>query len=114
VCGVGTDVRAFRGAPAGVKEDAQAAIARIPKLLQNYPNPFNPSTRIGFQIADRGRVSLKVFDMLGREVATLIDEEKQPGEYEVRWDAGDNASGVYLYRLAAGGSQQIRRLILVK
>lgn len=114
VCGVGTDVRAFRGAPVGVKEDTQPPIAEIPKLLQNYPNPFNPTTKIGFQIADRGRVSLKVFDILGREVVTLIDEEKQPGEYEVQWDASDNASGIYLYRLAAAGFQLTRRLVLVR
>jgi hypothetical protein len=113
VCGVGTDVRAYRGATtdAGSQEDP------VPKLLsleQNYPNPFNPTTQFGFVIAEGGPVSLKVFDVLGRDVATLVNEVKLPGEYTVRWDATDLSSGVYFYRLTAAGRQLTRRMLLTR
>ncbi len=86
------------------------------KLFQNYPNPFNPTTKIGFQIANPGFVSLKIYDILGREVATLIHEEKQAGEYEVNFDAGkfNLPSGIYFYRLRAGAFLQTKKLILIK
>src|SRR5207302_260796 len=58
-------------------------------LMQNYPNPFNPTTDFGFRIADFGLVSLRVFDVLGREVATIVNENKQPGTYTISWDAGN-------------------------
>jgi len=70
-------------------------------LWQNYPNPFNPSTRIRFGSGGSGLVWLKVYDMLGREVATLLNEVKQPGEYAVEWNASGLSSGVYIYRLEA-------------
>jgi hypothetical protein len=73
-------------------------------LRQNYPNPFKPSTKIRFEIRDLGFVTLKVFDVLGREVATLINEVKQPGSYDVEWNAGGMPSGVYFYRLVASPS----------
>ncbi|MEK6571634.1 MAG: phosphodiester glycosidase family protein, partial [Bacteroidota bacterium] len=66
-------------------------------LYQNYPNPFNPSTRIRFEVAGSGYVSLKVYDVLGREITTLVNEIKQRGTYEVEWDARGLASGVYFY-----------------
>ena len=93
-------------------------------LLQNYPNPFNPTTNIGFKIADLGFVSLKVFDILGNEVATLVNEELTPGEYEVEFPAkggsasGGNAyslpSGVYFYQLEAGNYLETKKMILIK
>lgn len=83
-------------------------------LDQNYPNPFNPSTSIAFRIVDYGMVSLKVFDVLGREVATLVSEERLPGNYTVRWNASDLASGVYLARLESVGKVQFRRMLLLK
>lgn len=83
-------------------------------LEQNYPNPFNPATRIGFQLAGFGLVSLKVYDLLGREVATLVNEELQPGSHEVTWDAHGMASGVYFCRLAAGSFVQSRKLVLMR
>jgi hypothetical protein len=70
-------------------------------LLQNYPNPFNSTTAISFQLSAVGFVTLKVFDVLGREAATLVDEMRQPGLYSVQWDASLLPSGVYLYRLRA-------------
>ncbi|MBI5472834.1 MAG: T9SS type A sorting domain-containing protein, partial [Ignavibacteriae bacterium] len=86
-------------------------------LEQNYPNPFNPKTNIEFQIpGDRksGSVSLKVFDVLGREVATLVEEKKEPGTYQVSFDASRLASGVYFYKLTAGSFSQTRKMILAR
>jgi hypothetical protein len=83
-------------------------------LSQNYPNPFNPSTEIAFSLSTRAKINLTVFDMLGRIVATLIDGEKNPGRYTVKWDAGSVPSGVYFYRLAAGEVVQIRKMTLIR
>jgi len=81
-------------------------------LHQNYP--FNPSTKIVYRVKSRESVSLKVFDVLGREVATLVDEVKAPGSHEVKFDARGLASGVYLYRLKAGEFVQTRKLALLR
>jgi probable HAF family extracellular repeat protein len=83
-------------------------------LAQNYPNPFNPSTNIGFQVTAYSHIRLSIYDLLGREVATLVNEEMGPGSYETTWDAGGMASGVYIYRLSAGDLTQTRRLLLLK
>jgi hypothetical protein len=83
-------------------------------LEQNYPNPFNPSTRIKFSIAQSDFVSLKIYDILGNEVATLVNEQRAPGAYEVTFDAGNLASGVYVYTLTAGDFVQTRKLMLMK
>ncbi len=83
-------------------------------LEQNYPNPFNPTTHFKFRIAEFGFVSLKVFDMLGREVATLLNEEKNPGEYEIQFNAGSLSSGIYFYKLVAGSFAQSKKMLLLK
>jgi len=83
-------------------------------LEQNYPNPFNPSTNIGFKIAEGGFVSLKVFDILGNEVATLVNEEKSVGTYELTWNASMLSSGVYFYQLKAGEFISTKKMILLK
>jgi|WetSurMetagenome_2_1015567.scaffolds.fasta_scaffold21154_1 hypothetical protein len=84
-------------------------------LEQNYPNPFNPITVIRYQLPERTHVTLKVFDLLGREVATLLDESQEAGCRSVTFDAaGGFASGVYLYRLVAGGFVETRKLMLLK
>jgi hypothetical protein len=83
-------------------------------LFQNYPNPFNPNTRIGFDIRSSGFVSLKVFDELGREVRTLVDEHLKPGSYETMFDAHGLGSGVYFYRLEAGRFVDTKKLVLMK
>ncbi len=83
-------------------------------LMQNYPNPFNPTTNIRFKISDLGFVSLIVFDVLGRELRTLVNEVKTPGEYSVSFDASDLGSGVYFYRLRAGEFVETRKLVLMK
>lgn len=89
------------------------------RLFQNYPNPFNPLTNLGFRIADVGFVELKVYDLLGREIRTLVNKTLTPGRYEVQWDGTDNAgqpvaSGVYLYRLKAGSFVAQNKLVLVR
>jgi DNA-binding beta-propeller fold protein YncE len=83
-------------------------------LMQNYPNPFNPATVVGFRITTSSFVTLKVFDVLGREVATLVSEEKTPGTYAVPFSGERLASGVYLYRLQAGSLLATRKMILMK
>ena len=83
-------------------------------LEQNYPNPFNPSTSIKFSVPSSEFVSLRVYDVLGNEVSTLVNEQKAPGNYEVRFDAGNLASGVYIYTLKAGNFTQTRKLMLMK
>jgi hypothetical protein len=83
-------------------------------LEQNYPNPFNPATDIGFQIASAGSVRLSVFDVLGREVALLVNERKEPGAYRVRFEAGDLPNGVYFYRLTTNGGSLTKKMVLAR
>jgi hypothetical protein len=83
-------------------------------LEQNYPNPFNPSTKIGFGVQGSGFVSLKVYNVLGREVATLVNEKKVAGEYSVNWNASSMSSGVYFYRLQVGSFAETKKLILLR
>jgi hypothetical protein len=83
-------------------------------LSQNYPNPFNPTTTIGFAVPFTGHVSLKVYDMLGKEVATLVNGELPPGAHRVAFDASRMASGVYFTHLEFGGKQLLKKMLLVK
>jgi len=83
-------------------------------LSQNYPNPFNPTTKISFQIAKYGFTSLKIYDILGNEVSTLVNEELSEGEYEIEFDATELTSGIYFYQLRAGNFIQTKKMILLK
>jgi hypothetical protein len=84
-------------------------------LQQNYPNPFNPSTVIKFNIPDGNEVvTLKVFDVLGNEIANLLNEQKPAGSYEIIFDARKIPAGVYFYKLNAGSHNQTRKMILLK
>ncbi len=83
-------------------------------LFQNYPNPFNPTTVIGFNFPSSGFVSLKVYDIIGREVATLVDGRESRGYHSVRFNAGLLSSGVYFYRITAGKYTSVKKLMLVK
>jgi hypothetical protein len=83
-------------------------------LGQNYPNPFNPTTAVSFQLSAISAVTLKVFDVLGREVSTLVDEVGQPGVYKVQWDGSGMPSGIYFYRLQAGEFVETKKMILLK
>ncbi len=84
------------------------------KLYQNYPNPFNPTTNFEFRIANFGFVTLKIYDLLGREVETLVNEEESPGTYEVKFDASQLPSEVYFARMEAGGYVQTIKMLLIK
>ena len=84
------------------------------ELSQNYPNPFNPTTMIKYSVAERGNVSLKVYDMLGKEVATLVNTTKDAGSYEVNFDASKLSSGVYVYTINAGSFTQSKKMMLLK
>jgi hypothetical protein len=84
------------------------------KLQQNYPNPFNPATKIKYSIPNQESVSLKVFDSLGREVKTLVNEEKPAGSYQVEFNAANLSSGIYFYRIQAGSFNQVRKMLLIK
>jgi len=83
-------------------------------LLQNYPNPFNPATKIGYSLAEYGYVLLKVYNILGQEVATLFSGMRQAGNHTATFDGSGFASGVYVYRLSVGGESATRKLVLVK
>jgi hypothetical protein len=83
-------------------------------LGQNYPNPFNPSTTIKYELPKSSMVKLSVYDILGREVATLVNELKQPGTYAVQFDASSVTSGVYFYRMHAGGYTDTRKLLVLR
>ncbi len=97
--------------------DVSAPKSNVPSgfsLSQNYPNPFNPTTTIAFNIPSKSFVSLKVFDMLGKEVATLASEEMSTGNYTRQWNAVNVSSGMYFYRLQAGTFTETKKLVLLK
>jgi hypothetical protein len=83
-------------------------------LSQNYPNPFNPETTIKYQVSVKSFVTLKIFDLLSREVATLVNEEKEPGRFEVQFKGSNFSSGIYFYRLTACNFSQTRKFVLLK
>ncbi len=84
------------------------------KLYQNYPNPFNPSTVISYQLPAAGHVTIKVYDILGRDIATLIDEYKTTGKYEVKFNGSSLTSGIYLYQIKSGSFVQTKKMMLIK
>jgi len=101
--------------PTGVKsEENSVNTAENYRLEQNYPNPFNPATRIAYSIQKPGFVSLKVYDILGREVATLVNGYQQAKNYTINFDAGRLASGIYLYKLKTGDFVQTKKMLLLK
>jgi len=83
-------------------------------LKQNYPNPFNPTTTIQFSIPRAAHVTLRIFNTVGQEVATLVSEELGAGTYARQWNAARSASGVYFYRLQAGEFTETKKLVLLK
>jgi photosystem II stability/assembly factor-like uncharacterized protein len=110
----GTILRTTNGGVTFAEEPSLQLLPSEYSLEQNYPNPFNPSTRIPFSVRGSGFVSLKVYDILGREVRALVNENLQTGSYEVTFDATGLASGVYFYRLLAGAFTQTKRMLLLK
>ena len=83
-------------------------------LSQNYPNPFNPSTHINYAVPNDGFVTLKVFDILGREVSTLVDEFKKAGFYEFNYDASKLTSGMYFYKINSRNFSDVKKMVLIK
>jgi len=84
------------------------------RLDQAYPNPFNPSTTIIYAVPVATRVTIAVFDLLGSRVSLLVDDEKAPGSYSIDWDAAGFSSGIYFYRMQAGGFAETRKLLLIR
>jgi hypothetical protein len=92
----------------------ESSVPKIFSLSQNYPNPFNPSTNISFNLPTKSFVSLKVFDLIGREVATIISEEMSAGNHTKQWNAADMPSGVYFYRLQTRTCTETKKLVLLR
>ena len=99
--------------PVGIEENGEVHPTEY-SLYQNYPNPFNPATKINYQIPELSFVIVKVYDGLGSEVATLVNEEKLVGNYEVEFVATGSPSGVYFYRLQAGSFVETKKMLLMK
>ena len=111
------EVRVYKnnGSGTGVFEQPfQSGIPRAFELFQNHPNPFNPTTLIEFSLPERSKVKLTVYDILGREVQTLVNEEKAPGNYTASFDGTRLSSGIYFCRMSAGKYNAVKKLLLVK
>ena len=96
------------------RSDNSSSMVEQYLLSQNFPNPFNPSTIITFQIPKTGLVTLKIYDVLGRQVTTLVNEELNVGKHETVFDASRISSGIYFYQLKAGSFVQTKKMILIK
>jgi hypothetical protein len=105
-------VTLFTGKASSVQN--QDGVPENYSLEQNYPNPFNPSTTIKYSIPSSGYITLKVFDVLGNEIATLVNEEKPAGTYKVEFEAESFSSGIYFYKLLAGDFIETKKMILLK
>ena len=92
----------------------QANLVTTYSLSQNYPNPFNPTTVIDYTIPKESHVMLKIYDVLGQEVETLVNEDQNVGRYQVQFDGSRLASGVYFYRLVAGNHVVTKKMLLLK
>jgi len=97
-----------------VQDNTNNTMVSTFKLEQNYPNPFNPVTNIKYSVPEQGMVTIKVFDILGSEVATLVNEEKAAGSYDIRFNAGMLSSGVYFYNIKAGSYNLTKKMILLR
>ncbi|HQF43994.1 MAG TPA: T9SS type A sorting domain-containing protein [Ignavibacteriaceae bacterium] len=96
------------------EKTAVTGIVRDYSLEQNYPNPFNPSTKISYSIKEEGLVTLKVYDVLGTEIAVLVNENKPAGVYEVNFNASGLPSGMYIYKLQSGSFTDVKKMLLTK
>jgi photosystem II stability/assembly factor-like uncharacterized protein len=110
----GTILKTTTGGVVSVEEGENDEIATSYYLSQSYPNPFNPSTKIRYSIPQSSNVIIKVFDILGNEIETLVDEEKSIGTYEITWYANNLPSGVYFYRLQTGNFVETKKMVLLR
>jgi hypothetical protein len=100
--------------PTSVEPPAGSAIPKVFALYQNYPNPFNPVTAIRYDVPKQAHVSIKIYDLMGRKVTELVNDEKPAGSYTISWDAHNYASGMYYYKISAGDFISVRKLVLMK
>jgi hypothetical protein len=106
-------IRAYVRFTTGVTQEVSPVPTQF-NLGQNYPNPFNPSTLISYQLSAVSQVTLNIYDVLGREVAELVNKRQNPGHYSVDFDASALPSGVYYYRLATDGNKSVKKMVLLK
>ncbi len=113
---IGTHGRSMYKIDLGQLVDVKQPVSKLEgfNLSQNYPNPFNPSTNISFSVGHPSFIKLKVYDVLGKEVASLLNEEKSPGKYTINFNAQNLSSGVYYYRITAGTYTETRKMVLMK
>ena len=109
-----SETYSFQTAGVGTSIDDERSLPNSYTLEQNYPNPFNPTTNITFSLPESGSVTLKIYNMLGSEVATLVDSELPAGSFDVTWDATNFSSGMYIYKLTANNFTQTKKLTLIK
>jgi len=115
VCGsTGTIFKTTNGGMTFIPSIVNTTIPQKYLLFQNYPNPFNPLTTIGFQCSEFKEVSLKVYDILGREIAVIVNEPLAPGTYEVKFDGSRISSGMYFYRLHTNNYTETKKMSLLK
>jgi hypothetical protein len=100
----------------GIVSDVEdnTLVPAVYSLEQNYPNPFNPSTVIKYQVPTTGKVMLKIYDLLGKEITTLVNENQNAGYYSVPFDASNLSSGIYFYTLTSGEFSSTKKMTLVK
>jgi flagellar hook assembly protein FlgD len=104
----------------GVQQKLKSVLPNKVKLGQNYPNPFNPTTTIEFSIPKSEFVTLKIYNLLGQKVATLVNKKQQVGRYQVQWDASPASggqgfpSGIYYYMIRSGDYRQVKKMLLVR
>ena len=116
------NMQIFRSAPDSIRRDPVTTVnapgqKQAPDgfaLRQNYPNPFNPTTTITYAVSREGHTSLSVYDIVGWEIARLVDQQQSAGEYSVVWNANDESSGIYFYRLTAPGTTLTKKMLLVR
>ncbi|MGA7304410.1 MAG: T9SS type A sorting domain-containing protein, partial [Rhodothermales bacterium] len=110
----GWNVLPVASGPVSIEDDGPSALETSPAIYQNYPNPFNGTTTIAFDLPKPERATIQVVDLLGREVSRVVDQVFDAGSYNVRFDARDLSSGVYLYRLVAGETVQTKQMMVVR
>jgi hypothetical protein len=103
----------YRQTPDAVREN-DGSVPTTFALEQNYPNPFNPSTTIRYALPNSAKVRLMIYDLLGREIATLVNEEQSAGWKEVEWNASAFSSGIYFYKIHANNFNETKKMVLMK
>ena len=104
----------YKGITVGLPEEDKNSVPVSYFLAQNYPNPFNPTTKISYAIPKKSFVTIKIFDVLGKEVFQLVNQEKSAGKYEAGFDASAFSTGVYFYKIQAGDFVETKKMILLK